>query len=512
MTRPITVAAVDLGSNSFHMLVVRLENGHRRVVDRIKESVRLAGGLGEDGQLDEPTQARALDCLARFGQRLRQFDEAQVRAVGTNTLRQARGAGDFLARGEAALGHPIEIIYGVEEARLIYAGVVEDFEARDEQRLVVDIGGGSTELVIGRGEEVLEAESVALGAVTHTQRFFPDGKINKTAWKAAVTEARLALEPLAYRYRERGWSIAIGASGSIKSILRAAGADEPGGVITPEALARLSRAARKAGSIAKLSLPGVSDDRQAIFAGGLAVLTGVFDSLDVAEMRVSDKALREGVIHDLLDRLAAHDVREHGIADAARRFVIDAEHGRRVADTATRLWLSGHPGLDSEDDIADHAMAEARRGLRWAAMLHELGLAVAHRGYHKHGEYLLSNADIRGFSQADQKLLATFVRLHRGRLRTELIDVLPPAWQARARRIVLALRLAVILHRGRDPRTRPPASLDYGDNGVTLYIDGDWLEARPLTRTDLEREAERLDKAGLTLALITEADCATGTG
>ncbi|MGN8158453.1 Ppx/GppA phosphatase family protein [Salinisphaera sp. SWV1] len=500
MNLPVTVAAVDLGSNSFHMLIVRAEQGQRRVLDRIKESVRLAGGLSADGRIDAATQQRALDCLARFGQRLAQLDEARVRVVGTNTLRQARGADEFIARAEAALGHPIEIIYGVEEARLIYAGVAEDLEAVDAQRLVVDIGGGSTELVIGRGAQVRRAESVALGAVTHTTRFFADGRVDKTTWKAAVTEARLALEPLAYDYRELGWSVALGASGSIKSIARVVGADTPGATITSEALAKLARRLCKAGSVDKLAPDGVSSERRAIFAGGLAVLVGIFESLGVTAMQVSDKALREGVISDLLGRLSAHDSRDDGVDDAAHRFVIDRDHGRRVAETAARLWRSGHQG--HQGDQLPAGMAEAARVLRWAAMLHEIGLAVAHRAYHKHGEYLLNNADIRGFSQMDQHLLATIVRLHRGRLRTELIDALPSAWQTRTRDIVLALRIAVILHRGRNPATRPPVTLAHGDATLTVSIDADWLAERPLTRADLDREGERLAKAGLALDLV----------
>lgn len=497
MNPPVTVAAVDLGSNSFHMLIVRAEQGQRRVLDRIKESVRLAGGLSADGRLDEPTRQRALDCLARFGQRLAQFDEARVRVVGTNTLRQARGAGAFLARAEAVLGHPIEIIYGVEEARLIYAGVAEDLDADNAQRLVVDIGGGSTELVIGRGAQARRAESVALGAVTHTTRFFAEGQVDKARWKAAVTEARLALEPLAYDYRELGFSAAIGASGSVKSIARAVGVDAPGKKITGEALAKLARRLCKAGSVDKLALEGVSGDRRAIFAGGLAVLTGIFESLGVETMQVSDKALREGVISDLLGRLSAHDSRDDGVDDAAHRFVIDREHGRRVAETAARLWRSGHDVDDTPGDLA-----EAARVLRWAAMLHEIGLAVAHRAYHKHGEYLLGNADIRGFSQMDQHLLATIVRLHRGRLRTELIDALPAVWQGRTRNIVLALRVAVILHRGRNPATWPPVTLTHEGSTLAVLIDADWLAERPLTRADLEREGERLAKAGITLDLV----------
>ncbi|HET7313326.1 MAG TPA: hypothetical protein VFJ08_03125, partial [Salinisphaera sp.] len=280
-------------------------------------------------------------------------------------------------------------------------------------------------------------------------------------------------------------------------------ADGPGDRITSDALARLGRRLCKAGSVDRLAPDGVSGDRRAIFAGGLAVLTGVFESLGIEALRVSDKALREGVIRDLLGRLSAHDSRDGGVDDAAHRFAIDREHGKRVAETAARLWRSGHAGEAADND---NGVAEAGRVLRWAAMLHEIGLVVAHRAYHKHGEYLLNNADIRGFSQADQHLLATVVRLHRGRLRTEMIDALPSVWQARTRDIVLALRIAVILHRGRDPAKRPPVTLTYGDKTLRVAVAAGWLADRPLTHADLKHEGERLAKAGLILALVETPD------
>ena len=499
----LTLAAVDLGSNSFHMIVVQVEGGQQRIVDRLKESVRLAGGLNPDGSLDSATRERALACLSRFGQRLAQLPALQVRVVGTNTLRQARQAADFLAQAEAALGHPIEIIYGAEEARLIYAGVCEDLGDTHEQRLVVDIGGGSTELVIGQGQHTRHVESVALGAVTFTREFFGDGKISKSRWQAAVMAARVVLEPLAYTYRQAGWTHAIGASGSIKSILRATGVEDPMGVITPDALKDLARQVRKTGQIQKLSLPGLADDRQAIFAGGLAVLVAIFESLGVERMSVSDKALREGVISDLLDRLAAHDSRDDGVEEAAERFHVDMAHGVRVAATAERLWASDRPENAADESVADRAM---RQTLGWAGMLHEIGLAIAHRGYHKHGAYLLAHADLRGFSQADQHRLSLLVRLHRGRLRTELLDDVPELWRARLQRAALMLRLAVILHRARNPANRPQARVAIAQSRIVLTLDAQWLADRPLARADLDAEVARLAKAGFELSVETFAE------
>lgn len=484
----MTVAAVDLGSNSFHMIVVEVHGTRRRIVDRLKESVRLAAGLGADGQLDEQSIARALDCLARFGQRLKHLPSTHVRVVGTNTLRQARAVDGFLERARAALGHPIEIIYGVEEARLIYAGVVEDLEAAPRRRLVVDIGGGSTEIVIGDERAPQWVESVPLGAVTHMNRFFPDGHISKSSWERAVLHVHVVLEPIVRAYRAAGWDMAVGASGSIKSILRAGGDDSPEARITPALLKKLGKQVRKAGKVDKLSIDGVSDDRRGIFPGGLAVLTGIFESLGIESMQASDKALREGVIEELIGRLSAHDTRDDGVAAAAASYRVDQEHGQCVAQTAVRLLSSAGVGD-----------AVARQVLRWSAMLHEIGLVIAHRAYHKHGEYLLSNADLRGFSQADQRLMGTLVRLHRGRLRRELIDALPGEWRKTGLAMTLALRLAVILHRGRNPQARPPVAMQIDETRISVTFEAGWLDSRPLTRMDLELESERLDKAGLAL-------------
>lgn len=496
---PQTVAAVDLGSNSFHMIVVRDDGGKLHIVDRLKESVRLAAGLSRERTLDPKSAQRALACLERFGQRLEGLAPGHVRAVGTNTLRRARDADTFLAQASAALGHPVEVIYGAEEARLIYGGVIQDLGNEHPRRLVVDIGGGSTELIVGELAMPELVESVSLGAVVQMQRFFANGKITRKGWQAAVTDARLTLEPYARAYRQAGWDLAVGASGSIKSILRAAGAQSADETITPADLKSLGRALIKAGRVEKLDLPGVSAERRAIFPGGLAVLTGIFESLGIQAMRVSDKALREGVVADLLGRLHDRDARETGVLAASERYDVDHDQAERVAATAIRLL-----GEYDDENGDERASDMAPRLLRWAALLHEIGLAISHKGYHKHGEYILRNADLQGFSRTDQALLATLVRLHRGRFRADLIDALPENWRALAQRLVIVLRLAVILHRGRDPQLDPPARLQLAGRDIQLLCDARWLSDRPLTQADLEREAELLGRAGIRLKTRSE--------
>ncbi len=499
-TEPVqTVAAVDLGSNSFHMIVVRAQGRELHVLDRLKESVRLAAGIDDDRRLSDAACDRAIACLERFGQRLRGLPGTHVRAVGTNTLRHARATQDFMARAHDALGHPIEIIYGAEEARLIYGGVAQDLGSDRARRLVVDIGGGSTELIIGEHTEPRLVRSTPLGAVVQTQRFFPNGKIGKKAWQAAIVDVRLALEPLALAYRNRGWDLAIGASGSIKSVLRAAtDSDAAGATITPEALHELGQAVVKAGHIDKLSLPGLSDDRRPIFAGGLAVLTGIFDSLGVEAMEVSDKALREGLVADLLGRLEDHDVREDSVTAAAARYRADPAQAERVAETAMSLLDEGLPaGTDR---------ALAMRLLRWAALLHEIGLAISHKSYHKHGEYIVRHADLHGFSQNDQALLASIIRLHRGKYRPDVIEALPAESRALAEASAVALRLAVILHRGRNPDSHPQGRLSVQGRQLTLGVADRWLARRPLTQADLVRETGQLARAGLDLRIEDDDD------
>jgi len=489
-----TVAAVDLGSNSFHMVVARSAGSELHVVDRLKESVRLAAGLDDNRRLTTAAKARALDCLQRFGQRLRTIPQGQVRAVGTHTMRRAKGVSSFLSEAEEALGHPIEIIYGAEEARLIYGGVAQDLGADRPRRLVVDIGGSSTELIVGELAVPQLIESVSLGAVVHSQRYFPNGKIDKQSWKAAVLNARVSLESLERDYRAAGWDVAIGASGSVKAVQKVcAEAGWSSHNITLDGLKQLSKALVKAGHIDKLKLPGLADDRRPIFMGGTAVLTAIFESLKIDEMEVSDKALREGLLLDLLGRLGNKDVREDSVAAAVNRYGVDRSHAERVATTAQAL-------LAQNPQIPGNSRGNAQC-LRWAALLHETGLAISHKGYHRHGEYIIRNADLQGFSQSEQAILASMVRLHRGRFREEVLADLPEGQQLTTQWLALLLRTAVLVHRGRDPEGQPPLNLKLDGEKIKLSFGGTWLEEHPLTREDLNRESEHLARFGYKLKL-----------
>lgn len=487
------VAAVDLGSNSFHMLVARDSDGQLQIVDRLRDAVRLAAGLDASRLLTADAEARALACLKRFGQRLRGIPAARVRVVGTNTMRRLADGGRFMRAAEKALGHEIEVISGVEEARLVYNGVTHGLGRPNPRRLVVDIGGGSTELIIGHGADPRLMESTALGCVTHTQRFFADGVITRARMQEARLAARVELEFVERQYRAAGWDVAIGASGTVRGVWRVArGQGWAEDRISREAVNRVIELVTRTGHTSKIDFPGLREDRRPVFAGGLAVLAGVFDSLGIESLETSEHALREGVIYDLLGRLADNDVRSRSVDAMAARYGVDREQAKEVERTALKLLDQVHVTWHLDREVS-------ARLLRWAALLHEIGLVIAHEGSHRHGEYMLRHAELFGFSQTDQRLLAALVRLQRGKFAPSVLDDLPEAWKETVRRLAKLFRLAILMHRSRAPGMRIPFQLGASGKQLKLVFRSGWLDKHPLTREDLELEAGYLAAAGCRL-------------
>ncbi|MFP4696721.1 exopolyphosphatase [Thiohalospira sp.] len=486
-----TLAAVDLGSNSFHMIVGRVTEGELVIVDRLKEMVRLAGGLDpETRELDAETQERALACLERFGQRLNHLPPSGVRAVGTNTLRSARNADDFRSRAEAALGHRVEIVAGMEEARLIYLGVTRSL-AGEGRQLVMDIGGGSTEFIIGTGPEPESLESLHMGCVSTSRAHFPDGRITEKAYDRARRAVASELEPIRGRFRREGWERAIGASGTIRSVAKVLEAQgwAPPETITAEGLRKLWKRLLKVGSAEAADLKGLKDERLPVFAGGAAVLTGALEMLGVEEMEVSDGAMREGLLQDLLGRLHHTDVRGRTVESLCQRYHVDTDHAARVAATAGSLL----------DQLEPEPVDDAPWYLEWAARLHEIGLDIAHSSYHKHGAYILANADMAGFSRAEQAILAALVRAHRRKFRRDTFDAVDPGRREAVVRLAILLRLAAALHRSRDDTAPPSPGIRVKGSTWTLTFPAGWLDEHPLTVTDLETEADYLARADYTL-------------
>jgi len=484
-----TFAAVDLGSNSFHMVIARREpDGSMVVIDRLKEMVRLAAGLDEQRRLDAAARERALDCLRQFGQRLRELPRSNVRVVGTNTLRAARNSDEFIDAAEAVLDHPVEVVSGMEEARLIYTGVTHSL-AQEGRRLVVDIGGGSTEFIIGDGPEPLHKSSLKMGCVSLSRQHFGDGRITRKAFDAAELAAAVEFEPIVAALKELGWNAAIGASGTIRAVASAIremgwGRD----CITRKGLKSVRKALIDAGHVDRIDIKGVKPERYPVFPGGVAVLRAAFDALDIGEMRVSDGAMREGMLLDLPGRIEHADAREGAVRRLAERFHADPAQARRVRRTAELFYeqARGPWSLEEED----------RWLLRWAAELHEIGLDIAHNSYHKHGAYIVANTDLAGFAREQQLQLATLVRCHRRRLAPETYGADDREWLLQ---LIVLLRLGVLLHRNRSPEPLPELELELSGRRLNLAFPEIDIASQPLTGADLEREAQYLATAGFTL-------------
>lgn len=492
------LAALDLGSNSFHIVVAQSVLGQLRVVDRLRETVRMAEGLNALGGLAPEVRARALDCLARFGQRIADIPPEHVRAVATNTVRQLRAPESFLVPAEAALGHAIDVISGREEARLVYLGVAHEQPPHpDQKRLVIDIGGGSTECIIGRGFTPLERESLQVGCIASTRRFFAGGKLTRKRWNTALTEITAQLQQFAATYRALGWDEAIGTSGTHKAIGNmCATLKLTKGAITREALTEIRDRMLACGRIEAINLPGLSDERRPIIAGGVLVLEAVFSALDLTRLHVSKAALREGVLYDLLGRGGADDPRDVSVAALMQRYGVDVAQAERVNASAMRLF----------DQVADawSLSADDRAMLSRAARLHELGLAIAHSGYHTHGAYVLQNSDIAGFSRQGQSFLAALVRSHRRSVPKSTFEMIPDRLQANARHSAALLRLAVLLHRSRSNQPVPDMQLQANGETLVLQLERHWLQSRPLLRADLQAEPEDMLGLGLQLQLAVE--------
>jgi len=480
------LVAIDLGSNSFHMIIARIIDGQLIVIDRLRDRVQLGAGLDDKDKLSAAAISRGLKCLARFEQRMRTLTNARVRAVGTNSLRKATNARDFIAEARGVLGHNVEVISGREEARLIYLGVAHALADDPGRRLVVDIGGGSTECIVGERFEARRTESLRMGCINYTQQFFGDGRVTRSTFRDAVSAAQVELEPLKTDYQSLGWVTAVGASGTISAvdqILRANGWSDDG--ITLAGLRHLRDALLEQGRVDRFALEGLSTDRAPVIIGGLAILYGVFKSLQIERMSVSRGALREGVLYDSLGTTPQQDIRARTIERLTHLHQIDRDHALRVEATALEFldkvahaWNLHHP---------DHKLL-----LSWAARLHELGRVVSFSGFHTHGAYILEHSDMAGFARDKQAYLAALVAAHRRRLGPERIERLRAAGGKTALQLAALLRLAATLHRGRGPDPLPPFELVAAGDNLELTMPSAWLATRPLTVSDLQSQSAAL--------------------
>jgi exopolyphosphatase/guanosine-5'-triphosphate,3'-diphosphate pyrophosphatase len=474
------LAAVDMGSNSFRLEIANLPQGRYKRADYLKDTVRLGAGLDRDGMLSEEAAQRGLACLRRFSARLAGFEPGQVRAVATQTLREARNRNAFLLRAQEALGFPIEVISGREEARLIYAGVAH-LQPSDSSRLVIDIGGRSTELILGQGRTPVVTESFGIGCVSLTLRFFEGGRITEQAFRSAQVAAGAEFEEALQPFARERWALALGSSGTagaVSQILQTAGVTD--GRITPEGLRWCIQRCLEAGHIDKLALPGLKPERNAVLPGGLAILYTLAAHFSIEALWPAKGALRQGVVVDLHDRLQASqrgdaiDMRDASVADLQRRFGVDIAQAVRVSSVALSLFDAAMP--DAE--------VETRRELAWACALHEIGQMVSHHDHHRHSAYLLAHVDAAGFSQSQQRRIGELVLGQRGGLRKLEPQLASEtfAWQ------VLCLRLAAIKCHARDDVSKQALKLRARGREAVLSWSGGWSEAHPRTLFLLREE------------------------
>lgn len=485
------LAAVDLGSNSFHLVVAREIDGRPHVIDKVRVRVGLAEGLN-GRKLDAAAQQRAFEVLEMFRERLAVVPPDRIRAVGTATFRRVRDGEAFLRRASECLGARIEVLPGREEARLVYLGVAHALGDDEGRRLVVDIGGGSTECMLGTRFVSERGDSLAMGCVTWTKRFFSGGRITQEAMSAAVLAARVELEPISHLYGAGNWDHAIGSSGTIRSVAAILeGLGEGDGTITRGGLKRLRSLLVELGKSDRFEFEGLRPDRRGVLAGGVAILRAVFKELRVERMTPSTGALREGALHDLLGRIHHEDVREASAVAFMERLGLDVEHGRRCRDTVEELFDQVVKSLSlSESD---------RQLLGWGALLHTIGFAVSHSGYHKHGAYLAEHADLAGFSRQDRHQVSTLIRAQRRRLRPDQLAGFSGDRVHALRCLITILRIGLRLRRDRTAREIPEVRLTASGSRYRLRFPKGWLEEHPLTRADLVQESDQLEAFGVVL-------------
>jgi exopolyphosphatase / guanosine-5'-triphosphate,3'-diphosphate pyrophosphatase len=485
------IAAVDLGSNSFRLQLARVVDDHLIFHDSLREVVRLGAGLSDDKTLSDEALNRAIDCLNRFGERLRGLPPQAVRAVATNTFRVAKNAPQLLKAAQEALGFPIEIIAGREEARMIFVGVSHSLPKAEHKRLVIDIGGGSTEFIIGEGLEPLEMESLYMGCVSYSLKYFPDGKITEEAFERAQIAAATEIQTISKNFKSKHWQEAVGSSGTARTlgeVLRLNGLTD--GAVTLEGLYQLRQQLIGSKEVKKIQLQGLSVDRSSVISGGLAIMIAAFEGLSIDKLIVANSALREGVLYELLGRMQHDDTRDATVNSFMRRYHVDRDQVRRVQSLSILLLSQVEHKLSGD-------VAVAKQYLVWAAKLHEIGVSIAHGGYHKHSAYIIENADMPGFSKMEQESLGFLVRAQR----RSLTKLQMPALSEDRTVLVMIFRLAVLFHRNRLHITPPELNLAWHKAGFGLDVEPGWLAKNPLTDAELASEVVYWKDLNIVLSL-----------
>ncbi|NDW14482.1 exopolyphosphatase [Alteromonas genovensis] len=490
------VAALDIGSNSFHLVVARIVAGSVQILHRVKQKVRLAEGLDDDNILSDEAIERGLAMLKVIAESLKGFEPDSVRIVATHTLRKARNARQFIRAAKDVLPYPIEVISGVEEARLIYSGVAHTNHA-DGQQLVVDIGGGSTEFVIGKGFKPLLCRSLQMGCVSYTQKFFANGELKRSAFNKAITSAAQELEMIDVKYRKLGWVQCVGTSGTIRSLFTLCQQDKTNEHDIPvmlKALRSLMDQFIDAGHVDKLDFPNLSEDRRVVIAGGIAILIAVFKALNIKALVYSPAALREGVLYQMEDELHHADIRGRTASSLATRYDVDTSQATMVLNTSLML-------LREADKAWKLKGQDFKNMLGWAALLHEVGIQINSRGVQRHSAYILANVDMPGFTQEQQLLLATLVRFHRKKIRISDLPSFNLFDSNAVKRLIALLRLGALLNLKRQEQFLPDMTIDVTPSSLSLNFPEGWLEEKPILSADLVSESQHWQALDLELLI-----------
>lgn len=487
------VAAIDLGSNSFHMVVAKVVDQDLQLVSRHKQRVRLASGLDEHGNLDDAAMERGLECLAMFAERLQGFEVDNVRIAATHTLRIAANAHVFLQKARDVLSFPIEVIPGEEEARLIYAGVAHT-QTESNSKLVVDIGGGSTELIIGKAFEPVLLNSTQMGCVSYTNKYFANGKLSSKNFTKAILSARQRLEALTPRYKKKGWEVSLGSSGTIKAIKEVlVGIGYEDGIINNKRLYKLIDKLCEFDSIDDIALQGLTPERKPVFAAGVAILTAIFESLKIKEMHFSSGALREGLLYEMEERFERSDIRMRTAENLAKKHFVDLEHAARVRGQAHEFLNQVHESLGLKKK------SELFSLLEWSALLHEVGLSISYQAFHRHSSYILNHTNMPGFNSEQQLVLATLTRFQRKALKLQELPEFTLFKKKHIVGLIGILRLAIIVNGQRNEELLP-LELSIDDETWTLTsTQSDWLEQNKLLQADLQTEQIYWESAGWNL-------------
>ncbi|MBD3125295.1 MULTISPECIES: guanosine-5'-triphosphate,3'-diphosphate diphosphatase [Citrobacter] len=481
LTTTSLYAAIDLGSNSFHMLVVREVAGSIQTLTRIKRKVRLAAGLNSDNVLSAEAMERGWQCLRLFAERLQDIPQSQIRVVATATLRIAVNADEFIAKAQEILGCPVQVISGEEEARLIYQGVAHTTGGAD-QRLVVDIGGASTELVTGSGAQTTSLFSLSIGCVTWLERYFTNRNLAQENFDEAEKAAREVLRPVADKLRFHGWKVCVGASGTVQAlqeIMMAQGMDER---ITLAKLQQLKQRAIHCGRLEELEIEGLTLERALVFPSGLAILIAIFTELNIQCMTLAGGALREGLVYGMLHLPVDQDIRSRTLRNIQRRFMVDTDQANRVTQLAVHLL----------EQVKDewHLEAISRELLQSACQLHEIGLSVEYKQAPLHAAWLVRNLDLPGFTPAQKKLLATLLLNQTNPVDLSSLhqqNAVPPRI---AEHLCRLLRLAIIFAARRRDDLVPHITLQAQDENLTLTLPEGWLEHHPLGTELIDQEIQ----------------------